>query len=303
MGTENFVSAKNAFALVLTDEVKSLYESGKIDTGNFYVWLKFLLGELGLHAKQFRSDIVTIENYEGYMPEDFDFESESPINSIHSVWVANLDGEESLVQNRTVLSKSWTYYIENIFGKINSDCQEPIGFCVPEEQKVTRNIYFNDSYFKEVYYKQGLVKYRARLSNKNFSKNPSSRVFSKYSYDFKNQKLITDMEDGHFFIEYYATPEVDGDILIPNEIKFISVLTKFLAFRSFRFAYYNQLGDFEQRMRLSESEFKKEFQEYRFDKRLPTFKKLMEIKQKERRWFKTNHTFSYDNQAITRKFV
>lgn len=303
METENFVSAKNAFALVLTDEVKSLYESGKIDTGNFYVWLKFLLGELGLHVKQFRSDIITIDNYEGFMPEDFDFETENPIHSIHSVWVANLNEEESIVQNRTVLSKSWTYYIENIFGKINSDCPEPIGFCTPEAQKVTRNIYFNDSYFKEIYYKNGLVKYKSRLSNKKHVHGVSNHLYSSYSYDFKNQRIITDMEDGHLFIEYYATPEVDGDILIPNEIKFISVLTKFLTFRSFRFAYYNQLGDFEQRMRLAESEFKREFQEYRFDKRLPSFKKIMEIKQKERRWFKTNHTFSYNNQATTRKFV
>ena len=183
-----------------------LADSGDIDKTSIYTTIIKEIRKFGVDALQIKSEVVSINNSRGTLPDDFKL-----LKGAYSL--ENIDCDVD--GNRVGVTDSFVYreYISNparydvMSGKYITSCESEI---------VTELITIGQSNLRFKHRRQALELVKGISPNSLHAKCDNLRVRSPYKINITDTTISTNFTEGKIYVEYYALPtNIEGIVSIP----------------------------------------------------------------------------------------
>ena len=244
----------------------SLDEASLIDEVSLISWSKWMIDRLGMGLSVEKEEIIEVENYQCFLPEDFKL-----------LWVVHKCQEcnEGIGKRKYYLnSRPITVYSDNIIETICYDKCE----IQRTKQFVTQRMYIEETQtpIERKFCDRSLLSIDKKVK-KSRCHSKCENLYSqcKDHFNMDDKKMYFNFEEGTIHLQYYAyMQDEEGYPMIPDDQYVIKAIEDYLTYELFLQLYYNAEGDFVQRMQKAEQEHIKSMQEALYNQKLPTFQRM-----------------------------
>jgi len=242
----NFTSPELVYSVV-KEELKSYFDTGAVDDLLFPTYVDKCLRKLGRSSYVISEEMMTIEDFESRLPDNFYAvreawlcsEVKGPITQVPSAYYSQSDTQDT-----------------TLIGPITTDEVEDEHCCHhhDDEELLTYKTNYQES---KSYKRQYLLKPGNISANKNcdvnysnewsfFSENPSGYAPGNADYDsfdIRDNKFITNFRTAVVYLVFYATAYDESENqLIPDNYRIREYIESFIKYKVFE-TLYNQVND------------------------------------------------------------
>lgn len=265
--TNDFVPADEIFSKVKRS-LSSFSGIDIIDENEFPLYAMEILEKLGNGVLMEEDAIISIKNYEGVLPENF--------NRVHSLYRCDINSKvktpQKHLQNTIGFENDITYEILCRTNSCDIDC-------VKEKtiEKIQVKQYFTD--FSVDYSFNNLEPLRVSPSSKSKFTDDSInlRSHSPYEVSINKDSIITNFDNGNIYMNYYGTPVDDeGYPLIKNDVNVKNAIEWYIKYKVFLNLWENDAApNMQTRWQNAQNEYEKWMAEARFIVKLPAFSTMI----------------------------
>jgi len=226
----NFVSPEPQYATV-KEELKSYFDTGAVDDLMFPTYLNKCLDKLGKGSYVIRELILTIEDYQARLPDNF--------YAVREAWLCtNIEGFPYQSPNSFYSQAASTSTIQVspvTYGGTpctNVACTEGCPECMPVliQAVYKTNNEMNVTYKREYLLKPGNISVKAHcsLDCANFGASGPD------SFDIRDNKFVVNFKTGTVHLIFYATDyDKEGNQLIPDNYRIKEYVETFIKYKVF----------------------------------------------------------------------
>lgn len=231
---QKFVSPVRLYAEV-QEELRSYFESSMVDNTMFPVWTNQCIQKLGLAAFPIKETIMSIQNFQHRLSDDFHAVREAWSCSTHEeVWQLPSALYQQITPNTKALITS-RLDVGNLYCDLCQNCQYPD--VIQAIYKTTEQVAFQ---FRKT---ELLTPGNINTSCPKDLWCANWNAVSKNSYDIRDNKLVTTFCDGIVYMLYYSDGlNSDAEQLVPDSYYTKEFIKAFLKQKLFE-QIFNQTTD------------------------------------------------------------
>lgn len=259
----NFISSEQLIARV-SKQLNSFQSSGLLDEGDFYRWIKEVLGMLNVPAYSPVHTIQSIDDNKMLIPDDMD--------QLWSIWRyeeknENYNDEFHLQRtHRKPVLKDYCTTCED-------ECK--IIHC---EDIIETKYYVHEKAYKKQYHGGQLLHLKNYKVDKCLKDSISIRNNNSLEVTMDSNYFYFNFEGGAIYLQYYAYQlDENGLPMIPDVVKIERAIETYIIYRFFQELYWNGTIDALQRMQVAEQSYNMSFAIARAWVKLPSFNTLVDF--------------------------
>ncbi len=216
----NFVSPSSLLAEI-KEEMDSYFSTGVVDDVMFYTYIEKALWKLGRTTLKIDETPVELNNYQALLPEDFEY--------VRELWLCTNVEKRHLLPSAKYDVK--TCRVVPNYGEF--DPCDPCDTCPPDciehktlVYKTTGEAIMNFSLHSLLTPGNVSVKDKCSQDCKNFG------ASSPWSFDIRDNKIITNICDGVLYLIYYKMERDEDDFqLIPDNFRIQEFIKSFVKYK------------------------------------------------------------------------
>lgn len=259
---------KNSDQLIarVSGQLKSFKAAGLLDEGDFYRWIKEVLGLLNIPAYSVVHQIAEFENRKMKIPKD--------MSQIWALWKYH-EVVESHAPQRHYQGQVRTH---GIVKECIDPCGDPCDIETVDSNLLVAKFYVDTIPQRKVYDNGTLLTLKNYKVDRCDKDSPSIRSRSTSEVTMDNQYFYFNFDSGSIYLQYFKYMlDENGLPMVPDVIKIELAIEKYIVFRFFQECYYNNVGgDVFQRKQDAEMEYTKAFKSALDWVRLPEARELLE---------------------------
>lgn len=270
-----FKSSEQLIARVVKT-LHSFQSSGLLDEGDFYRWIKEVIGELNIPSFSPVHKIIKLDGNKLLIPDD-----------VNQLWAIYRWEEEDRLHDPVKHYQGQTRWLVQEDQCLNKKCVDKCQSLYEEGDVMVSKWFIEDQHVEKRFTHKTPIKLVNYTVDRCISSSPIKTNNSTLKANMDANYFYFNFEDGWVYLQYYSfVVDEDGLPMVPDVVEAESAIEKYIIYRFFQELYYNTTIDALQRMQYAQQEYQRAFDKARTYCKFPTFKELMSISEKNKGRFK-----------------
>lgn len=243
----NFKSSEQLIARV-NEQLHSYQSSGMLDEGEYYRWIKEVLGKLNTPAFSTVHTIIDVEDGMVPIPED-----------LYQIWAIYRYAEKT-EYTPTTKNLQNQIAIRSVEAEIDGKCVDPCEIEKFTPELLIAKVYVNTVPHQVTYTGGQLLTLKNFKVEKCNRESPSIHNKSSLEVTMDNDNFYFNFETGSVYLQYHRLMvDEDGIPMVPDVIQIEQAIESFIIYKIFQKLYFNGTMDALQRMEYSEQKWNEHY--------------------------------------------